>query len=275
MDMALFWLPILGGILLGGIALGEWYSGSKVCAVWVGFAGINCFLLVLAIQIQAAVRQPKSSASARPDISNVVDRLGQLLADNKRPWVSLDVEPVGALAYDNKGWDAGTRWYVPIRYTVKNTSATPANGVAFFASIQPSNLSVWPSGSDGKPIGQPTLATDIAKELEAACDFPTKMAQQKMGWGHPLFPGEQRQQNFMLNGNPAIFEAAKKNPGYSGQFLVIACAVYGEETDVMVYRTAKAFLLFKPTGNIDLSGETVALGEFGFVPHPQNSGYAK
>ena len=274
MDIAITWLLVLGPLLIGaGLAIWGFVDSSRTIALWTGFSGCLLLLIAGALQLQTTIWQV--NAAPPQDIGSAVDRLGKLLTDDKRPWISLDVEPIGALAYDDKGWNAGARWYVPIRYKLRNSGASPANGVSFFASIRPFNISVWPTGPDGKPVGKPIPGTDIAKELDAVCDFPAGMAGHGMGWGEPLFANEERQRNFILNGNPQFFEEAKKTPGYSGQFLVVACVVYGNSTNDLIYRTAKAFQLFKPKGNIDLNGEAVPLGQFGFVASPINSGYAK
>jgi hypothetical protein len=59
MDAATFWLPIVGGILLGGIAGNAWYGGNRVLALWLGFAGVVCFLLVATLQIQRSLSSVK------------------------------------------------------------------------------------------------------------------------------------------------------------------------------------------------------------------------
>ena len=56
MELALFWLPVIGGILLGGIAWNAWYGGNKILALWLGFFGIICFMLVAVLQIQKAIQ---------------------------------------------------------------------------------------------------------------------------------------------------------------------------------------------------------------------------
>ncbi len=55
MDWAIFWLPLVAGILLGGLAVGSWYGGDKTVAVWVGFVGAVCLLLTAALQVQQYV----------------------------------------------------------------------------------------------------------------------------------------------------------------------------------------------------------------------------
>lgn len=65
MGWAIFWLPLIAGILLGGLAVGSWYGGDKTFAVWVGFLGLICLLLTGALQIQQHVwrvaNQPRLS----------------------------------------------------------------------------------------------------------------------------------------------------------------------------------------------------------------------
>jgi hypothetical protein len=42
-----------GGLLLGSLAIGMWYGGgNKIAAIWIGFAGVVCFLLIAAVQMQ-------------------------------------------------------------------------------------------------------------------------------------------------------------------------------------------------------------------------------
>jgi hypothetical protein len=55
MDFAIFWLPLVASILLGGVAIAAWYGGDRTLAVWVGFAGAICFLLTMALQLQQQV----------------------------------------------------------------------------------------------------------------------------------------------------------------------------------------------------------------------------
>ena len=55
MNLLFFWLPIIGGVLLGGFAGNAWYGGDRILAIWLAFAGVVCFELVAAIQLQQAV----------------------------------------------------------------------------------------------------------------------------------------------------------------------------------------------------------------------------
>jgi hypothetical protein len=55
MAWAIFWLPLVAGILLGGLAVGSWYGGDKTVAVWVGFVGVICLVLTATLQVQQYV----------------------------------------------------------------------------------------------------------------------------------------------------------------------------------------------------------------------------
>jgi Resolvase, N terminal domain len=61
MDIAIFWLPVVGGILLGGLAGNAWYGGDKILALWLTFFGLICFGLVAVLQIQQTILQSKAS----------------------------------------------------------------------------------------------------------------------------------------------------------------------------------------------------------------------
>ncbi len=65
-SFAVFWLPIIGGVLLGGFAGNAWYGGNKILAIWLAFAGIVCFLLVAAFQIQLAVQERTARSGSAP-----------------------------------------------------------------------------------------------------------------------------------------------------------------------------------------------------------------
>lgn len=125
MDFVTFWLPIIGGILLGGLALSAWYGGNKTLAIWSGFAGLVCLLLLAALQVQEAVwdsaRDPDSTqpylfivtasiagfGRAEPiqtsvDIKNVSDSINAIVTSSvviitTRPYPLVDPLPIRPL----------------------------------------------------------------------------------------------------------------------------------------------------------------------------------
>ena len=64
MDLAIFWLPIIGSILLGGLAGTVWYGGNKTFGLWLAFAGLICLGLVVVLQIQQAIWASHASEPA-------------------------------------------------------------------------------------------------------------------------------------------------------------------------------------------------------------------
>ena len=55
MAFAIFWLPLIAGLLLGGLSVGAWYGGNRTFAVWVAFIGAIFLLLTATLQAQQYV----------------------------------------------------------------------------------------------------------------------------------------------------------------------------------------------------------------------------
>ena len=64
-----FWLPLVAGIILGGLSPSVWYGGDKLAALWMTFAGLVCLLLTGAFQVQAYIQstvlQPQFEVSVQ------------------------------------------------------------------------------------------------------------------------------------------------------------------------------------------------------------------
>jgi hypothetical protein len=89
-DLLIFWLPIIGALLFGSVAVAEWYSGDKVRAIWFGFSGIVCFLLVVALQWQQIIERDQKPD--RPDAFVFVEASEFRYLGTNRPiegWISL------------------------------------------------------------------------------------------------------------------------------------------------------------------------------------------
>jgi hypothetical protein len=74
MGLFIFWLPIIGSLLLGSIAVGAWFADQKLIAIWFGFAGSVCFLLIFTIQIQQRIIISPGPLKDRAQIS--IDTIG-------------------------------------------------------------------------------------------------------------------------------------------------------------------------------------------------------
>jgi hypothetical protein len=60
MDAAVFWLVIIGPILIG-LAVGIWYGSSRTFGLWTGFAGAVLLLLAGSLQWQQAIWKSEAS----------------------------------------------------------------------------------------------------------------------------------------------------------------------------------------------------------------------
>jgi hypothetical protein len=112
MDFAIFWLPIIGGILLGGIAVGAWYGGNRIAGLWLGFGGILCLLLIVVLQIQQAIL--KVSPPSEPpsifvtgmglafghSIGTILDHSVRIPTLVGQPVVNISVQSVDRSAFD-------------------------------------------------------------------------------------------------------------------------------------------------------------------------------
>ncbi len=54
-DVAIFWLPLIAGIILGGLAPSVWYGGDKISALWMAFFGVALLLLTATFQIKSYI----------------------------------------------------------------------------------------------------------------------------------------------------------------------------------------------------------------------------
>ncbi|MGY4437052.1 hypothetical protein ACVWWO_009529 [Bradyrhizobium sp. F1.13.1] len=111
-ELAIFWLPLVAGVLLGGIAGSAWYGGDKIAALWIAFVGIICLLLTATFQVQAYVQ----STLLQPHFEITVQQKSVLVWD---PPTSNDLNIRGEHDQLPQG-----HWRVPI-FPIKNT--TPVN----------------------------------------------------------------------------------------------------------------------------------------------------
>lgn len=55
-SVAIFWLPLIAGIILGGLSPSVWYGGDKLSALWMTFFGLVLLLLTATFQIQSYIQ---------------------------------------------------------------------------------------------------------------------------------------------------------------------------------------------------------------------------
>lgn len=62
-NIGIFWLPLIAGIILGGMSPSVWYGGDKISALWMTFFGVVLLLLTATFQVQSYIQttilQPK------------------------------------------------------------------------------------------------------------------------------------------------------------------------------------------------------------------------
>jgi hypothetical protein len=151
MELALFWLPIIGGILLGSIAGNAWYGGNKSLGLWLAFAGLNCFLLLGVIQLQQAISksqtQENSSTSdvdvkrfrayVSPVEADISDATGEI-----PPTMTVVIKNIGQTPAYDLTWrggflirDAHVKGELPLDRTTPATPVTlPPGGTLFYRS---------------------------------------------------------------------------------------------------------------------------------------------
>jgi len=263
MELLNVWLPVIGAGVLIAIAVAAWFAERRIAGIWFGFAGVVCLLLLLALQLQEHERSR--------------EELGRKIDSPDRPWVSLEVAIAGPLAYDALGWDAGVRWHIPIKFKVTNTGNTPATNVDLHADIRPFMIGYWPADQikDGIPQGQPIPGTDVPSELKKLCDGLAQM-NKTMGsfMSKTLFKGQTWEDFFHLNGNPALFDAAREAPGYSGNILLLVCVSYKSTTDDRLHQTGESFAIFKPNAKIVLEDGTVPQADLRLTDQPMGGNFA-
>lgn len=267
MELLNLWLPLIGGGILGAIAIGAWFGEHKIAAVWFGFGGTVCLLLLGALQVQELVSSPE-----QPGLSPAI------ILD-QRPWVSVDVQLVPPLVYDDMGWDAGFRWHIGINYTLGNDGKTPAVNAEFFANLIPFMISGWPVQKieNGKPEGLPERGTDVAAELKK---FSANVKGMRSALGpmqnNLLFRDKKLSGRFNINANPQLFGDAANNPLYSGNLVLLVCVIYSSTLNNAVYETAASYAIFRNDAKIDLKADTrpVVISDILLIPQPGGGAYA-
>jgi len=252
-----------GGFLLGTLAISMWYGGgNKTVAVWIGFAGAICFALVAAIQMQDYVWRLEKPIprTENPD----------------RPWVDVNVEIASPLVYDDKGWDAGTRWHILLRYRLNNTGKLPATDIDIHADIIPLMLSYWPDDQikGGIPQGTPVAGTNVPAELTKLCESLAAM-NRHMGsfMGLMLFANETTTQTFHVNINPAHIRRAQET-AFGGNLVLLTRVTYRFKDDGGPHQTAVSHVIFRDNAKIDLSGAIQSVSDLRIMQQPMGGSFA-
>jgi hypothetical protein len=111
-NIAIFWLPLFAGIILGGLSPSVWYGGDKIAALWMTFFGLVLLLLTGTFQVQAYIQ----STVLQPQIQ-LFPQQKSVLTWNPPTDNSLNIKG------ENDQLPPGN-WKVPV-FTIKNI--TPIN----------------------------------------------------------------------------------------------------------------------------------------------------
>lgn len=112
-NVAIFWMPLIAGIILGGMAPSVWYNGDKISALWMTFVGVTLLLLTATFQVQSYIQAP----ILQPNFDVIKPEQKSILTWNPPIDNSLNVKG------ENDNLPPGN-WRVPT-FTVKN--GTPIN----------------------------------------------------------------------------------------------------------------------------------------------------
>ena len=226
---------------------------------WTKVLGILAGMQFLALLLHAGIFLYQSKRQ-----KETVKTMRDEFTATHRPWISPEIKLASPLTYGDDGW------HIAVEYCIRNVGNGPATNTDVWVQVIPSVNSWSVDSLKGRSIAEmPTLGTDTATELSNLCNTAMASGKSKVGFGRTIFPGGEARGTLHTHGSRALFTRAKELENYCGQFHVIFCVGYGFTFDESQHVTAKAFVVYKrDSGNIDLSGESVALSNLSFVPAP-------
>ena len=88
MEFAALWLPGIGFGVLIAIAISAWFAEKRLTAIWFGFFGVVCLLLLLTLQLQNAVKEAGSDKPLAPEAA-AQKIFAAAEARSQRAWISV------------------------------------------------------------------------------------------------------------------------------------------------------------------------------------------
>lgn len=157
--IAIFWLPLIAGIILGGMSPSVWYGGDKLTALWMTFFGVVLLLLTATFQIQSYVQ----ATILQPQFEVIKPDQKSILTWNPPTDNSLNVQG------ENDNLQPGS-WRVP-HFTINNKTPVNAQDVRVkwsAAKYDPTTL------TSNKPIfqGRQIAITNNLVTLSAVGGIP-------------------------------------------------------------------------------------------------------
>ncbi|WP_315758913.1 hypothetical protein [Bradyrhizobium sp. SZCCHNRI2007] len=242
-ELAIFWLPLLAGILLSGLAGSAWYGGDKIPALWIAFVGGVFLLLTATLQFQqfvyANLLQPeieivgpsqRTILTWNPPASFFMNSRTE---DKPAPGRDFAISPV--IIFENKssviGQDASIEWDFP-QYDVKALADSSSRLKNYEVIVRDDTIVIGPRPPFTQPTGLPFQFQKIFRQSVPALAYlgkrveswiPGDLWTQAMLYFVATLPGE-------IGGRspPLVFTATVKwnipENGKSERFKVTAIA---------------------------------------------------
>lgn len=112
MEFFNLWLPLIGVGVFIAIGISAWFADYKITAVWSGFAGAVCLLLLGALQAQHSIEE---SRVAPPEVAIAARDTSQ------RAWLSIQPKLAATIRPDAA---------IEIELVTENVGKEPATGVS-------------------------------------------------------------------------------------------------------------------------------------------------
>jgi len=100
MEFFNLWLPLIGGGILCAIAISAWFAEHHLTAIWFGFFGAVCLLLLFALQLTDHEISKRNLSHAKPSIGAARAYISIFQADVSHP---IGSPPTMSITIKNTG----------------------------------------------------------------------------------------------------------------------------------------------------------------------------
>jgi hypothetical protein len=120
MDIANFWLPLVGVGIFFACAASAWYSDRKVTGLWFGFVAVVILLLLATLQIQHAIQEAAPEQQLTPEAAEL-RVIAKAQTNSQRAWLSVSPYLRGDIKEGSP---------IEIDLVTENVGKEPATGVS-------------------------------------------------------------------------------------------------------------------------------------------------
>jgi hypothetical protein len=186
-------------------------------------------------------KDTRALAEAAGKQAGAAKLLADLMEEDQRPWISLDMHVVDAVTCVRGGCTT------TISYSVANVGKSPARDVDF-API----MTHGPAG----PTADTHQFADSKRNVDKAAEFACALMQPFQGKsGKVMLPGEREPEGAQI---PPRFRVGTSQGGgiiegegaYVPTLVIVGCVTYRFLNDPKVHRTVRVFQLGKPSYNL-------------------------